>query len=89
MFALVKTCIEGTISNKDFCTAHQISQANYYYWQKKYLESQLKSGEFIPVKIQQPFLCKNEIEICYPNGVRVKLPHGSDLAMVRSFIGLL
>jgi len=42
MFALVKTCIEGKVSRKDFCVAHQISPANYYYWQKKYLELQVK-----------------------------------------------
>ena len=89
MFALVKTCLKGEVSRKDFCIAHNISQANYYYWQKKYQESLVKSDNFIPVKIQQPFTSSKEIEICYPNGVRVKLPQGSDLAMIRSFIGLL
>jgi len=90
MFALVKTCIASEISNKDFCTLNKISQANYYYWQKKYLESQqVEPDDFIPVKFPRRVAAITEIEICYPNGVCIKLPQGSDLSLIRSFISLL
>jgi len=88
MFTLIKTSMDSEISNKEFCKVHDLTPANFYYWKKKYLESAIKSEKFIPVKVQSPFAFTNEIEICYPNGVHIKLPQGTDLSMIRSFIGL-
>jgi hypothetical protein len=90
MFALIKACKESGHNNKTFCEQQGIGQATFYYWQRKFRENAINvSDEFIPVRVQQSANCTKEIEICYPNGVRVKLPQGSDLSIIRSFIGLL
>jgi len=89
MFALIKTCTEMGISNRAFCEREGISEALFYYWQKKYRGTLEKyEDKFIPVRIDKSLDCIHEIEICYPNGVRVKLPQGFDLSKARSFISL-
>ena len=90
MFTLIESCSESGLSNKAFCVQQGLSQANFYYWKKKYHESQVKQEDkFIPVELPQSIHFINEIEIIYPNGVRLKLPQGQDLSVIRSFIGLL
>jgi putative transposase len=90
MFALVKSCKESGKSNKEFCKQQHISEAIFYYWQKKYRETvSITRDGFLPIKVEKPLNCLNEIEICYPNGVHVKLPQGFDMSVIRSFICIL
>jgi hypothetical protein len=90
MFTLIKTCRESGRSNKEFCKQQNISEAVFYYWQKKYRETlPITRDGFVPLKIEQALNCTNEIEICYPNGVHVKLQQGFDMSVIRSFICLL
>jgi hypothetical protein len=90
MFALIKTCEESGLNNKTFCEQHGIGQAMFYYWKKKYIQSQsTHERKFISVRIKDTQFQTGEIEICYPNGVRIKLSQGIDLSVIRSFIGLL
>ena len=96
-FAFVKSCIESGMVKKLYCKEHGISSATFYNWHKKYRETELSNDEkFIPVVIsslaKQPekTVAKHiEIEISYPNGVRVKLNQEMDLPMLRSLISLL
>lgn len=96
-FDFVKSCIESGTIRKAYCKQHGVSSATFYNWQKKYRESELKTDEkFIPVVISSPTkqpgktIAKNiEIEISYPNGVRVKLNQEMDLPMLRALICLM
>jgi transposase len=95
--AIVKLCIEKGMPRKEYCKQQGISLATFYNWHKKYRETELNTGEkFIPVVISSPAkqpektVTKHiEIEISYPNGVRVKLNQEMDLPMLRSLICLL
>jgi transposase-like protein len=90
MFAMVKTCHESGLSRKAFCKEHGISQAVFYYWQKQYQESLTQNHVgFIPLNTHRVAPLSETIEICYPNGVRIKLAQGTDLSVIRSFISLL
>jgi hypothetical protein len=90
MFELIKLCEGSGMNNKTFCEQHGIGQAMFYYWKKKYIQSQsTPEGKFIPVQIKENRVQTGGIEICYPNGVRLKLSEGIDLSVIRSFIGLL
>jgi hypothetical protein len=90
MFALVKNCMESGKSNKEFCKQQNISEALFYYWQKKYRETgSIARDGFLPLKIEKPVNCVNEIDICYPNGVHVKLTQGFDMSVIRSLICIL
>jgi len=76
------------MSNKDFCYQHGIGQAMFYYWQKKLAESQSNKPEsFIPVQVTK-YKEHPEMEIIYPNGVRLKLSPTTDLSVIRTLIGL-
>ncbi len=46
MFSLVSGHETGTMTVKDFCELYDLTQGTYYYWQKKYLASQL-SGSIV------------------------------------------
>lgn len=88
MFSLIKSCKESGMSNKDFCEQHGIGQAMFYYWQKKLTESQSNKPEsFIPVSFNSDKR-HPEMEIIYPNGIRLKLAPTTDLSIIRILIGL-
>jgi transposase-like protein len=96
-FDFVKSCIESGMVRKGYCKQHGVSLATFYNWQKKYRETELKTEDkFIPVLLSSPTkqpeqtISKHiEIEISYPNGVRVKINQEMDLPMLRSLIGLM
>jgi len=89
--AILKSCREKGSTRRSSCKEHGISLATFYNWQKKYRETELKAeGNFVPVVIPVQTIAKNiEIEISYPNGVRVKLNQEMDLPILRSLIGLM
>jgi transposase-like protein len=88
MFSIIKSCKESGMSNKDFCQQNGIGQAMFYYWQKKLSETQLNKPEsFIPVSFNSDKK-QAEMEIIYPNGVRLKLASSTDLSVIRMLIGL-
>jgi transposase-like protein len=96
-FDFVKSCLGSGMVKKVYCKQHSISSATFYNWQKRYRATELKTDEkFIPVVISSPAkqpeqtIAKNvEIEISYPNGVRVKFNQEMDLLMLRSLVGLM
>jgi hypothetical protein len=91
MFALIESCKESGMGKKAFCDQQGLSQAVYYYWQKKYKEATTSvSGGFIPVKCQgiAPTPATG-IEIYYPNGVRIHIGDHTELTLVRLLVGLL
>jgi len=88
MFALVEECLASGQNKKKFCYEKGISEHIYYYWQKKYLQSNKCSHEgFLPVEVKGSAI-QSSIEIEYPNGIRVRL--GSDVTqqLLRSLITL-
>ena len=96
--AILKSCLgNGSTTRRSSCKEHGISSATFYNWQKKYRETELKpDGKFVPLVIsaqtKQPEQTKAkniEIEISYPNGVRVKLNQEMDLPMLRALICLM
>jgi len=97
MFAMIKSSIESGINRKLFFKQQGISVHTYYYWYQKYKRTEIKpEDKFIPVIIGKPIKPieqatpkKTEIEIFYPNGVRVKLTQELDLPVLKSLIGLI
>ena len=95
--AILKSCMEKGSTRRSSCKEYGISLVTFYNWQKKYRETELKpDGEFIPLVIpaqkkepEQTISKHIEIEISYPNGVRVKLNQAMDLPMLRSLISLM
>lgn len=91
MFRLIEEWKTSGKSKKQFCEEHQIAQSRFFYWQKRYSEqNESIQNCFVPVKTGKK---KNEskpgIDIYYPNGVRLQLPAGTGVAVIRSMIGLM
>ncbi len=99
MFALIKSSMSSGISRDSFFRQHGISAPTYYYCYKKFMKSNNNTDDtIIPVIIPEPknqpgqnitVSKKTELEICYPNGVKVKLTQELDLQVVRSLLGLM
>jgi len=73
-------------SRHSFCQRHNITIHSFGYWRTKYLKQQKPSGSFtqLPAATTQT----NQLEIHFPNGIRVLVPSGSDMAMVAHLISL-
>jgi hypothetical protein len=89
MFHLIQQCQESNKNNRDFCREHGLRESIFYYWLKRYKESQLPATGFIPVKINgSSHLANDKIEIQYPNGVYLSLPGYIDINRIKALIGL-
>ncbi len=87
MFGLIEQYKASGLSQKRFCQEHTIAISQFYYWHKRYRESQAEQG-FVPVKI---FSGRNKIpvanlEIQYPNGVLLRLPVNTPLNYIRALM---
>jgi len=99
MFALIKSSLGSDAPRDEFFKRHGITAHTYYYWYRKYMNSKNNTEDtFIPVEIptktKEPeqnitVSKKTELEICYPNGVKVKLTQELDLTILRSLISIL
>ena len=70
-------------SKKTYCAENGINEATFYYWFSRSKGEETASGNFITIdKISS----KHEVEVIYPNGVRIKVAH--DLALVSQLIQL-
>jgi predicted acetyltransferase len=80
-------------SQTTFCKNKKLSFHIFYYWLRRYKDQSRPATTrkaFIPVTIPvNEMTSSNEIEIYYPNGVRIVLPKNSDLSMVRTFINMV
>nr|WP_120261013.1 hypothetical protein [Sphingobacterium detergens] len=70
-------------SKKAYCAENGISEATFYYWFSRSKENDTICGNFITID-KRPR--KSDVEIIYPNGVRIKTEN--DLALVSQLIRL-
>ena len=75
-----------------FCKKEKLNLATYYYWHQR-LRKMPGSTKIIPVSIEKPKQLlvsgKEVIEITYPNGVRLSIPLGFELNLIRQLISIL
>jgi transposase-like protein len=85
MFSLVEEYLSGGIMQKDLCQRESIKKGTFKYWQRKYREESKANSskktskkviisDFIPISVPVvavPSSC--ELELVYPNGVRLHL----------------
>lgn len=82
------------LSVKAFCRAGNINPATYYYWHKQLrLKENPETSRLIPVcieKREQHYRPNNKnIELTYPNGVRLSVPLGYELNLIRELVFIL
>lgn len=92
-YALIRKWESSGLSQAKFNDEHQISKSTFGYWRKKYLleQKQPSSKRMIPVHIlpseePQPVEEVQNLEIVYPNGVRVVCPVQMESSRVKALI---
>lgn len=89
MFAMMTVWESSQEPREQFCKRHGVSLSTFSYWRTKYRKennsSEPTQGSFIGL---QPQLSES-LEICYPNGVRIRLSQGSSLADLQALIHLV
>ncbi len=79
---------------REFCLAEHISPANFYYWRKRLLlEENPETSIFVPVSIEkpkrQPEPVAENLELTYPNGVRILVSTKCELNLIRELVLIL
>jgi len=89
------------LTQLQFCKRENLSKSTFGYWLKKYRKEQGQpkpSREkpvkaFIPVEVPKtmevPVLGNGQIEITYPNGVKVSCPESINVHQLKSLISIL
>lgn len=88
MFPLVAQWVESRETQKEFCQFHSLSLGTFSYWVKKYREQNSfpeKPGGFVSLSIAGP--SRGEIEVVYPNGVKIQTFLEAEAVFIRDLAG--
>ena len=87
MFELVEDCLRSGKTQKEYSQQAGVGYAKFNYWACKYRKQQPSTAAgFMNIDIL-PVSASRELEICYPNGVRLKAT-GEDLSLISQLIRL-
>ncbi len=70
-------------SKRAYCRENGINEAVFYYWFTRSDETKSETGKFIAFEEETP---QDEIELIYPNGVRLRV--ANNLALLTQLIKL-
>lgn len=83
MLSIIADWQHSGMSKKAYCQAKGVKEATFYYWFARSKEDATSMGNFIRI---DKTVTKNEVEVIYPNGVRIKI--GNDLSLLSQLIHL-
>lgn len=91
MLGMIEEWQNSGITKKEFCEAHNIPQWKFYYWLKRYNQKGNDvPGHFVPVSTGKKKPSQTTgLEIQYPNGVKIILPAGTGLQLIRALTGMV
>ena len=77
-----------------FCEAENMNVATYYYWQQRLrLKESEQTPLLVPISIEKSGQrCESNrenLELTYPNGVRISVSRHSELNLIRELILIL
>jgi hypothetical protein len=92
--AMVERRQSSGLTVHSFCEAEKINVANYYYWhQRLRLKENEQTPMLVPISFekagQQLESNRENLELTYPNGVRISVPGNSELKLIRELILIL
>ena len=99
MYSLVAKWRGSGLSQNKFCIDENISKSTFGYWVTKFRKekgltrSSLKNPKtFIPIELPRtmssPIAEVDQIEIVYPNGIRLSCPVNIDSVQLKSLINI-
>jgi len=76
---------------QEFCESENMNVATYYYWhQRLRLKENEDTSMLVPISIEKSEQrCESNrenLELIYPNGVRISVPRYSELNLIRELI---
>lgn len=82
------------LSVQAFCAAENINPATYYYWhQRLRFNDSSETPVLVPIRIEKPGqrngISPENLELTYPNGVRLSVSRCSDMSLIRELILIL
>lgn len=83
MLSMIADWQQSGKSKKEYYQEKEISEATFYYWLSRSKEENTSNESFIAI---DKTVKKNDIEVIYPNGVRINA--GSDLVLLAQLICL-
>ena len=94
MYALIHQWEKSGLNQKQFLRQQGVAKSSFAYWRNKYLGEFGKSkskgkGGFIPVKIAKVDYKDSsvgELELVYPNGIRLVCPSNIELPRLKPLI---
>lgn len=90
MFPLMEQWEDSTSTQQAFCSAHNLSLATFSYWRTRYLRRQAEPVSAPPTGfVELHPECSGELEVIYPNGVRVRVGEKLPLSDLRALIQLV
>ncbi|HKK66251.1 MAG TPA: IS66 family insertion sequence element accessory protein TnpB [Clostridia bacterium] len=88
MFSLVESWRESGKTRKQFCSEHYMKVSTFAYWVTRKNKAVPAAEGFLPVDLSAAGERKDQIEIHYPNGVRLSVPAG-DVRLISTLIRLV
>ena len=90
MFSLVDQYRNSGLSMKVFAEQNNIKRPTFVYWVQKKKQSEKKgsTGDFLPISFPSDKFRTAQIEILYPNGVKILLA-SPDKEQLRDYINIL
>lgn len=86
MFSHIRHWQQSGLSIKEFCIQHQLANATFHYWLKKFrTKDQQGLPAFVPVHIQ-PSHSGEFAAITFPDGRKISLYQVVDAAFLKSLL---
>ena len=87
MFNLINQWKASGLPIKEFCVQHQLANATFHYWLKKYRNNQSpETPAFIPVRVKDAMPGPWFAEVSFPDGKRITFHQIIDASYLKSLL---
>lgn len=87
MYGVIEEWHKSSLPIKEFCIQHQIANATFHYWLKKYRnKDQPNSAEFIPVRVKEITTGPVFAELSLPDGRKFTFYQSLDCSFVKTLL---
>ena len=87
--AIMENQQSSGLNVRAFCLAENIIPATYYSWRKRWNENS-EIPMLVPVSFKnagrQSGINQENLELIYPNGVRLSVPQGCEMNLIRELV---
>lgn len=87
MFGVIEEWNKSNLPIKEFCIQHQLANATFHYWLKKYRNKDLQNPTgFIPVRVKEITTGPVFAELSLPDGRKFTFYQSLDCSFVKTLL---